>query len=315
MPTQAGTAMNGLRPTVERLANDHPVALFAPLALMLSWGVWIGVFSMTSAWSPAWLLGSGVGAWAPGFAGAIILWLRGDSVRSWLSDGFRSQNVLRWTVLGVGVPVAVTVGVATIVLAFAGVPDSSGLGQLVPQVVASFIMTTLWTGGNEEFGWRGFALPHLQERYSALVSGLLIGGLWTVWHIPLFVYGLYTMPPAVYAVSVLSLSVVLTWYYNTTGGWLPGAVLFHGSVNTLLNVPPLVVGGEEVLNALPVPYFGVIAAVMSVFAGVLILRHGSETLTDGDVIKRTWRERGTPSDVDTTDEGGRSPSNPVEEVN
>jgi membrane protease YdiL (CAAX protease family) len=312
MPPQATPAMNGLRPTLARLANDYPVALFAPLALVLSWGVWVGVFSATPAWSPAWLLGAGVGAWGPGIAGVVVLRLRGDSVRSWLSDGFRTDSVIRSMALAIGVPAVVTVGVAAAVFAFVGVPNRVSLGQLAPQLVASFVLTTLWTGGNEEFGWRGFALPHLQEQYSALVSGLLVGGLWTVWHAPLFVYGLYTMPPAVYAVSVLALSVALTWYYNTTDGWILGAILFHGSVNTFLNLPPQVVGGEEALNSLPIPYFGVVAVVMSGLGGILLLRYGHETLTDGDIVGRTWTDRGSASNTDSTGEAERGRSHAAE---
>jgi membrane protease YdiL (CAAX protease family) len=304
--------MKGIRSTLTRLANDYPVVLFAPLALVLSWGVWVGVFSATSAWSPAWLLGAGVGAWGPGIAGVVVLRLRGDSVRSWLSDGFGTHTVIRSTALAIGVPAAVTIGVAVVVFAFVGVPDRVPLGQLAPQLVASFVLTTLWTGGNEEFGWRGFALPHLQEQYSALVSALLVGGLWTVWHAPLFVYGLYTMPPAVYAVSVLALSVALTWYYNTTDGWILGAILFHGSVNAFLNLPPQVVGGEEALNSLPIPYFGVVAVVVSGLSGILLLRYGSETLSNGDIIRPTWTDRGPTSSSDTTGEGERGRSHVAE---
>jgi membrane protease YdiL (CAAX protease family) len=304
--------MNGRNSTLVRLANEYPVALFAPLALALSWGVWVGVFSATPAWSPAWLLGAGVGAWGPGITGVIVLRLRGDSVRSWLSAGFRTHSLLRSIALAIGVPAAVTVGVASVVVAVVGVPDRVPLGQLAPQLVASFVLTTLWTGGNEEFGWRGFALPHLQEQYSALVSGLLIGGLWTVWHAPLFVYGLYTMPPAVYAVSVLALSVALTWYYNTTDGWVLGAVLFHGSVNAFLNLPPRVVGGEEALTALPIPYFGVVAVVMSGLGGILLLHYGSETLSASDIVGRTWTDREPASNSETPGEGERGRSHVAE---
>lgn len=307
--------MSKRRPSLAGLANDYPVALFAPLALLLSWSVWVGVFSLTPARSPAWFLGTGIGACGPGMAGALVLRLRGESVRAWLSDGFRSRHSLRWAILGLGAPAAAALGVAAIVFAYAGVPDAGTLVRLAPQLAVGFVMTTLWTGGNEEFGWRGFALPHLQEQYSALTSGLLIGGLWTVWHTPLFVYGLYTMPPVVYGVGVLALSVILTWYYNTTGGWLPGAILFHGGVNTFLNVPQWALGGDGALDALPVPYFGVIAIVVLAFGGVLLLRYGGETLTRGGVVGCTWTDHGSASDTETATETGRSRSHATEGVN
>ncbi|NLN86173.1 MAG: CPBP family intramembrane metalloprotease [Syntrophomonadaceae bacterium] len=38
----------------------------------------------------------------------------------------------------------------------------------------------------EEFGWRGYALPKLQAKYSPLKSSLILGFMWAVWHCPQF---------------------------------------------------------------------------------------------------------------------------------
>jgi membrane protease YdiL (CAAX protease family) len=37
----------------------------------------------------------------------------------------------------------------------------------------------------EEVAWRGFALPRLQSRHSALLSSLIVGVLSALWHLPL----------------------------------------------------------------------------------------------------------------------------------
>ncbi|HEX2517124.1 MAG TPA: type II CAAX endopeptidase family protein, partial [Chloroflexota bacterium] len=60
--------------------------------------------------------------------------------------------------------------------------------ELAPlsSVIPSIIILTIFAGMGEEFGWRGFALPRLQARHTALVSSLIIGVLWGIWHIPLF---------------------------------------------------------------------------------------------------------------------------------
>lgn len=39
---------------------------------------------------------------------------------------------------------------------------------------------------SEELGWRGYAIDALQARWSALVSSLVVGFFWSVWHWPLF---------------------------------------------------------------------------------------------------------------------------------
>jgi hypothetical protein len=63
--------------------------------------------------------------------------------------------------------------------------DWSGLLPLYT-VVPMFLMLTVAAGIGEEFGWRGFLLPRLQTRHNALISSLIVGVIWAIWHIPLF---------------------------------------------------------------------------------------------------------------------------------
>ncbi|MCD4754081.1 MAG: CPBP family intramembrane metalloprotease [Anaerolineaceae bacterium] len=38
----------------------------------------------------------------------------------------------------------------------------------------------------EEFGWRGYALPKLQDKYGPLAASLVIGIVWGIWHCQFF---------------------------------------------------------------------------------------------------------------------------------
>jgi membrane protease YdiL (CAAX protease family) len=91
----------------------------------------------------------------------------------------------------------------------------------------------------EELGWRGFALPHLQDGHSALAATLILGPLWGFWHLPLWLTGNESHPlpmfPA-FVLSAIALSVLLTWIYNSTGGSLLLVVLLHATANLPITV-------------------------------------------------------------------------------
>ena len=52
------------------------------------------------------------------------------------------------------------------------------------------IVSTFINGGmSEEFGWRGYALPRLQARYSAVTASIILGIIEGIWHYPLIIIG------------------------------------------------------------------------------------------------------------------------------
>jgi membrane protease YdiL (CAAX protease family) len=86
----------------------------------------------------------------------------------------------------------------------------------------------------EEIGWRGYVLPRLQSRMSALSAALLIAPIWGLWHLPLWLTGDPVKTPTFYVAffaSVFPMSVLLTWVYNSTGGSLLMVVILHATVN------------------------------------------------------------------------------------
>jgi len=83
---------------------------------------------------------------------------------------------------------------------------------------------------SEEAGWRGFALPRLQKKYSALKSSLILGVLWACWHIPFYFepgYAEKGMPLPIFMVVVTALSILFTWIFNNSGGSLLLTMLAH----------------------------------------------------------------------------------------
>ncbi len=86
-----------------------------------------------------------------------------------------------------------------------------------------FLVNGLVNG--EEIGWRGFALPRLQSRFPALTASLVLGGLWALFHLPLFFSrgggaggDMSSTPIAAFLLIVLAGSVLVTCVYNHTRG-------------------------------------------------------------------------------------------------
>lgn len=104
-------------------------------------------------------------------------------------------------------------------------PDATALSLL-----GLFGFTLLSGPLTEEAGWRGFALPRLQRRYSALTSSLILGILWASWHIPFYFepnYAANGMPLPIFMVVVTALTILFTWIYNNSGGSLLLTMLAH----------------------------------------------------------------------------------------
>ena len=91
----------------------------------------------------------------------------------------------------------------------------------------------------EELGWRGYVLDRLQETRSALISTLILGSVWSLWHLPLFfIEGTYqaglgvgTLEFWLFMIGIVPLSFAFTWVYNNTNRSILAVILFHGMVN------------------------------------------------------------------------------------
>jgi len=81
----------------------------------------------------------------------------------------------------------------------------------------------------EEIGWRGFLLPHLQSQYSAWKSTIFLTLIWAIWHLPFFFYRFdFSIGIGVgFFFGIFVGSVILTYIYNSSKGFLFPAMAFH----------------------------------------------------------------------------------------
>jgi uncharacterized protein len=141
-----------------------------------------------------------------------------------------------------GIPVLVILGIIVQPGALAGFEGTTP--ALLVTYLITYILVVLGGGPlGEEPGWRGFALPRMQLRFGPLWGTLLLGVLWTFWHLPDFLTSAQGGGPGtglnpflvdlpIFLMLVTSLAIILTWIFNHTGESVFIAILAHASVNT-----------------------------------------------------------------------------------
>lgn len=118
-------------------------------------------------------------AWfGPPVAAIAMTRILGESVRDWSKGLFRWRVAPRWYLFAVGVPLMLAVLVTAEFAMFGEELDWSILKQRLAAFLPSLLIIALVFGGNEEPGWRGFALPRLQDRFGPVRGTLLLGALW-----------------------------------------------------------------------------------------------------------------------------------------
>jgi CAAX protease family protein len=106
-----------------------------------------------------------------------------------------------------------------------------GGAAYLPLFILPFFLVDLISNG-EEIGWRGYVLPRLQAKYSALTSTLILGIIWGFWHLPRYLSHWNTVSFAWFLVHAMAYAVILTWLYNNTKGSLLLVAISHASSNT-----------------------------------------------------------------------------------
>jgi len=81
----------------------------------------------------------------------------------------------------------------------------------------------------EEIGWRSFLQPTLERNNSALISSIIVGSIWGLWHIGHYKNGLIFMIG--FLLFTISASIILVWILRDTRYNIIIATIFHTSIN------------------------------------------------------------------------------------
>ncbi len=135
---------------------------------------------------------------------------------------------LKWLVISLGLALALRLGISLVGLIL--VPGY----QFQPGAFSPLLAMTFLFAAGEEIGWRGFALPTLLwHGFRPLTASLILGVPWALLHLPLVLPGMLSegTPMLAQFLTLLGLSILMTWLYLTSGSSLTAAVLLHGGQN------------------------------------------------------------------------------------
>jgi membrane protease YdiL (CAAX protease family) len=220
----------------------------------------LGFFALTFAWSWAcWALSPVVrpelpwlatslmfaGSFGPSLAAIVVVASTRPvgGLRAWLSRCLQWRIGWGWCAFALLLPLTVMLLAAGLHIALGGtIGTSPASGHLLMTVVNLPLVLLLGGPLGEEFGWRGFAQPVLQDRLGWRAASLVLGLVWGMWHLPLFFIdgtAQAHIPLALFLLSVVAMSVVFAWLVNHTAGSVVAALLFHTAINFWPSVVPV----------------------------------------------------------------------------
>ncbi len=226
-----------------------------------------------------------LGAFGPMVAAVVLTAREGGraGLRSLLSRVVRWRVAPFWYGVALLGPIVLQlVAMALHVAVFGGqLPSLGAMVGALPTVLALSVYMFIQVGIGEEIGWRGYALPKLQTGHSALVSSVILGVIWALWHLPLFfnpATSYSNTPFWALLVFFLPFSVLIGWVFNSTGGSVLMAMILHAVMNA--STGPLwraIPDGAATVSNTNV--YLIQAALLWVAAIVVVLVYGASNLS------------------------------------
>lgn len=250
--------------TIRSLIKQSPLVTFFLLALILPWiggplSDWIyngTILSIVFALPVAVLVAS------PLLAALVVTGVcEGKAGMKRLLGQFTRWRVeLRWYAVALLLPPAIYLSAIYVnVLLGAPAPSLAQFGTWSTLLLTFALRLVNPFDGPmmEELGWRGFAQPRLQKRFSPLVANLILGVVVVLWHVRYLLGGDYAW---IYAPATLAFTLIAGWLYNRTGGSLLLALLLHVTDGLIRPQGLGVVGAAATRMVwLPVMVYGAVA--------------------------------------------------------
>jgi len=177
-------------------------------------------------------------AFGPFFSAIIVVWTNQgrSALGQWLRSVFRLRiPVVLYLAGAFFMPIGVGALHYGLYIVLGGVPDFSDATPWYLYLLY-LLPTAALTGGNEEPGWRGFALPALLQWFHPVLASIILGAIHAAWHLPLMNY--YETSFELYLFNVVGLTFILNWLYSKSRSNVIPVMLFHAGTNVISNFIP-----------------------------------------------------------------------------
>jgi membrane protease YdiL (CAAX protease family) len=213
----------------------HMTALYFVLTFVITWAILIPALASVpeESLTPFFVLA----AFGP-FLGAIVVMgtCRGRSgLVQWLHKVFKLRIPI---VLYLAGTFFLPIGIGALHYGLYWVLGGrSDLSTAVPWFIYPIsLLLNLLVGGNEEPGWRGFALPALLERFHPVPASLILGFFHATWHLPVMNY--YDTTFGWYLFNLIPLTFILNWLYLKSYQSVIPVMLLHTGTNVISSFIP-----------------------------------------------------------------------------
>lgn len=240
----------------------HPVTSFFILAYVIAWLLWLplilskgnglGLIPLNSGGAIFFLSLITLGSFGPALSALVMSAITAGKagVRLLLRRVVRGKVGFHWYLMAMFSPLLALLPwlffMPGALAAFFSLRwEAAGLllGAVVASILLVFLSMIYGTPLLEEIGWRGFALPRLQEQMGPVRGSIVLGTLWGFWHAPLAFFtawglgyrlaGLALAFP-LFVLWTISLALIMTWMFNNTRGSLFIAIMFHAAIDTFV---------------------------------------------------------------------------------
>ena len=223
------------------MVDNKKLIVFLAITFGITYGCW---------WTLASLTQQGILEW--GEVTFMLLWFiggLGPTIAPFIAipllegkEGIKNykNRLFKWRISGIWYLASFLILFAESVL-FLGIYFLISNGDIQHEFLPFYFFFLLFPimiicGGLEELGWRGLALPELQEHLNATGSTIILAIIWSFWHLPLFfIIGVYQYGASflIFMILMIPNSFILSWLYNNTESIII-CVLYHAFFNLFI---------------------------------------------------------------------------------